>query len=225
MNCESCGSDHDGEYGSGRFCKAQCARSFATKNKRKEISEKVRETLTGSGKTITIECPVCGKFRTRNWNRRNIITCSRECGNSWRYHPSNPASKKALEEARSAGRKSAAAQRETRRSRNEMHFFELIRNKFPDAVNNEPMFDGWDADVIIPSLKIAIHWDGPWHWRQIGYKQSLKQVQKRDKIKRVKIEACGYTNYTIKDTSGKSLKEKESFVKDKFESFLKDSGL
>ena len=28
--CERCGEPHDGSYGSGRFCSAQCARSFST---------------------------------------------------------------------------------------------------------------------------------------------------------------------------------------------------
>ena len=47
MKCENCGIDHDGEYGSGRFCSAKCARGFSTKSKRKEINEKVSRSLTG----------------------------------------------------------------------------------------------------------------------------------------------------------------------------------
>lgn len=30
MKCETCGNDHDGSYGSGRFCTAHCARKFST---------------------------------------------------------------------------------------------------------------------------------------------------------------------------------------------------
>lgn len=30
MNCEKCGKEHDGSFGSGRFCSSYCARSFAT---------------------------------------------------------------------------------------------------------------------------------------------------------------------------------------------------
>lgn len=39
--CENCKNEHDGSYGSGRFCTSKCARGFSTKAKRKEINEKV----------------------------------------------------------------------------------------------------------------------------------------------------------------------------------------
>ena len=41
MVCENCGSEHNGSYGSGRFCCEKCARGFSTKEKREEINEKV----------------------------------------------------------------------------------------------------------------------------------------------------------------------------------------
>ena len=41
MICENCKKEHDGSYGSGRFCSSKCARAFSTKIKRKEINEKV----------------------------------------------------------------------------------------------------------------------------------------------------------------------------------------
>ena len=47
MKCENCNNDHDGSYGSGRFCCAKCARGFSTKLKRKEINVKVSEKLKG----------------------------------------------------------------------------------------------------------------------------------------------------------------------------------
>ena len=36
--CENCGVNHEGNYGSGRFCNDKCAKSFSTKQKRKEIN-------------------------------------------------------------------------------------------------------------------------------------------------------------------------------------------
>ena len=32
MKCEKCGNEHDGSYGSGRFCSSQCARAFSASN-------------------------------------------------------------------------------------------------------------------------------------------------------------------------------------------------
>lgn len=40
MKCEFCGKEHNGQYGSGRFCSASCARSFSTSKNRDEINRK-----------------------------------------------------------------------------------------------------------------------------------------------------------------------------------------
>lgn len=45
MICENCKSEHDGTYGSGRFCCEKCARAFSTQAKRKEINGKVSAKL------------------------------------------------------------------------------------------------------------------------------------------------------------------------------------
>ena len=77
------------------------------------------------------------------------------------------------------------------------------------------MFDGWDADVIIPQLKIAVSWDGAWHFKKITKAHNLEQVQNRDKIKHKLIEKHGYTHYSIKDMGSKNKK----FVEQEFEKF------
>ena len=57
--CENCGKEHEGVYASGRFCSPSCSRSFASKNKRKEINLKVSQTLKKKKKLIV--CKECGK--------------------------------------------------------------------------------------------------------------------------------------------------------------------
>jgi hypothetical protein len=47
MKCEKCGKEHDGSYGSGRFCSAICARSYSTAN----------ETRS----TKIVQCIDCGR--------------------------------------------------------------------------------------------------------------------------------------------------------------------
>lgn len=47
MICETCGKEHDGSYGSGRFCSEKCARSFSTSKNREEINRKRSNTLKG----------------------------------------------------------------------------------------------------------------------------------------------------------------------------------
>ena len=39
MICENCGKEHDGSYGSGRFCSKECARAFSSKNTTGQLKE------------------------------------------------------------------------------------------------------------------------------------------------------------------------------------------
>lgn len=45
MLCEQCACDHDGEYGSGRFCSQLCARRFSTSKNRTAINLKISQKL------------------------------------------------------------------------------------------------------------------------------------------------------------------------------------
>lgn len=47
MKCEKCLCEHDGTYGTGRFCSIKCARGFATLKARADINKKVSLKLTG----------------------------------------------------------------------------------------------------------------------------------------------------------------------------------
>ena len=89
MRCEKCNIDHDGRYGSGRFCSQSCSRSFSTQKKRSLINEKVSSKLKGKPrkmegerKSIMVEkiCQKCGKNFTISWSKRRQKTCSVECG-------------------------------------------------------------------------------------------------------------------------------------------------
>jgi hypothetical protein len=77
MVCENCGKDHNGSYGSGRFCSGPCARCFSTKNNRDEINRKVSVSLGGTGETKETICENCGtQFRRKN---KNAKYCSLSC--------------------------------------------------------------------------------------------------------------------------------------------------
>lgn len=116
-----------------------------------------------------------------------------------------------------AGKKSAEIQSSKRRSKNEIAFYNLCKYKFDLVQNNLPIFNGWDADIILPNLKIAILWNGKWHYEKITKKHSVKQVQNRDEIKMEEIIKFGYTPYIIKDMGKFNL----AFVQKEFEKFLR----
>lgn len=67
MICENCGKEHDGSYGSGRFCSKECARSYATSN---ELNKhQLKEA----------KCVNCGKIIYID-KRASLKTCKcKEC--------------------------------------------------------------------------------------------------------------------------------------------------
>lgn len=56
--CEKCGKEHDGSYGSGRFCSKECARGFSGLAKTEEAKSKLSETIKNlpNRKTNCIKC-------------------------------------------------------------------------------------------------------------------------------------------------------------------------
>jgi len=92
MICENCQNKHDGNYGSGRFCCCKCSKSFSTKNKRKEINDKVSLTLLSrskrkikSEKNIQIIQKFLCKYCGNPTKRRGEKYCSAECNQNDKY--------------------------------------------------------------------------------------------------------------------------------------------
>lgn len=155
-------------------------------------------------------CLFCGKQFEVPIKNRGKIYCNRTCVtamlNSGKYKDAN-----------SKGGKLSVT-KQGRRSKNEIYFADLCKEYFGDAnvLTNEPMFDGWDADVIITSTKTAVMWNGAWHYKQIQKGHSVAQTQNRDRLKERIINKRGYKCYTIKDMG----KHNKKFVEYQFQLFL-----
>ena len=215
-----------------KFCTNSCAKSYAGKqiiNKFKQakcIDCGCNIIIKSKSSTKSCRCEYC-KFLHKNPIKKCIVCgkefrknkakcCSKEC---FQYYISNKKkylSKSTMDRFVEIGRKSAEIQKETRRSKNEIYFFELCKNHFNNISHNERIFNGWDADVIIEDYKIAVLWNGPWHYKQICKNHSVKQVQNRDKIKLNEIKKMGYIPYIIKDDGS----ENKKFVEEQFNIFL-----
>ena len=182
--CEACGTPHAGSYGSGRFCGVSCARRYATASRRAEISRRVSRTLT---RRKAIPCGSCGlHFMPR---RKSTRFCSRSCAMVSRMNAPGV--------ARDLGQRSAKSQGDRRRSQGEIELASLLSERF-NVLTNARIFDGFDADIVLPDQRIAVHWDGPWHRRKICEGHSVKQVQTRDRLKRRIARRLGYRNITIR---------------------------
>ena len=218
--CQRCGKQYslmlrkrdfdNGKY--SKFCSRACANS---RNHSGETKEKIRSSLiksyNESGRKSIKEkqyllnpkhCSACGAELP--YAMRHNATCSRECAH---LSQSNG--------GKTGGKHSAKIR--AKRSKNEI----AIANRCIEAFNNrkiltnEPYFNGWDADVILVDYKIAILWNGIWHYKIVRNNQSLKQIQSRDRIKLKMIEKCGYIPYVIKDEGKFSMKK----VNEEFEIF------
>lgn len=149
-------------------------------------------------------CENCGVEFSLTGIAKGRKFCNKDCYNK---------SDQLKELGRKSGLKSSQSQKENRRSKNEIYFYDLCKKKYDEVLNNESIFNGWDADVIITKYKIVILWNGVWHYKKITKKHSIKQVENRDIIKIKEIKNCGYTPYIIKDMG----RENKQFVEIEFE--------
>jgi hypothetical protein len=86
-----------------------------------------------------------------------------------------------------------------RRSKDEIELFELCSEVW-EVESNIIIHGGYDADIVLRDRKLAIMWDGPWHYKEMnGLTHSLKQVQNRDKYRDSKFSELGWTVLHYRD--------------------------
>lgn len=217
--CVNCKKQFESD-GDKKFCSHRCGAIY--NNARRVLSEETINKLR-IGAILWNRQNNKSKYK-RDENRLYFLkckTCHKEFKNK-RYGIKNCSPECYAIDRKNFGRKGALAQynsihRKTGRSYNEMYFYQLVKEKFPDALNNKFIFNGYDADVIIPSLKLAIHWNGIWHYKSVISELHFNSIQEKDKLRYNEIEKAGYTNYIIKDI--KSCKNYE-LVKEELKKFL-----
>ena len=246
LHCEECGKEIDvldNNYEKSKskrfFCSKSCAAKYNNRLRKKPSEEtrkktsksllehyrsKFGETYAPKNKSVSHAttprkeyiCHVCGRKYHSNENGATRMFCSRECLNEYRTNRKKYLSEDSIKRLSIAGKHSVKAQGENRRSKNEKYFCELCEKHFKSVKHNEPIFNGWDADVIIEDIKVAVLWNGKWHYQKIKENHSVEQVQNRDRIKIQEIQKCGYKPYVIKDMG----KFNRQFVESEFEKFI-----
>lgn len=197
-----------------KFCNSSCSISYS--NKHRILNKDHKNSISKSLKQFYIINP-------KDKHLYNCVICGKELKNKNKYHMCKSCfSKNMPDEARKIrskiGKESAAIQAESRRSKNEKLFCEMCESFFQTVKHNEPIFNGWDADVIIEDIKVAVLWNGVWHYKKITESHSVEQVQNRDNIKLKEIESAGYKPYIIKDMG----KYNPDFVKEEFDKFIQN---
>lgn len=206
--CIQCQEIFSYENRSKKFCSHACSANYYAPNRgpmSEEQKEKLRQRASDyytknppSKKLFQCICCICqNAFEHTKWKK----TCSPEC---FSIHRANVA-------------RSNTKLPSLKRSKDEIQLFELCKNSYPNIRHNEIIADGWDADIIFDDYKIAVLWNGPWHYQQMPLSNhSLLQVQNRDKIKTKLFESLGWTVLVFEDrhyTPASALVKIQEYIK------------
>lgn len=95
-----------------------------------------------------------------------------------------------------------SVRQKTRRSKIEIEFANQLSKLFPELefVFNSKL-DGYELDVYIPELKLAIEWNGVVHFQPIYGTEKLKIIQSRDYQKLLVCRSYNIDLVIIKDES------------------------
>lgn len=191
-------------------CSHDCANKINT-FRSNETKEKIRNTLIKTFEkklSKNLKNTMMYKGKLRICHRQNTcIICKKEFSHvSKKSLCDDPKCKLThyINTGKKGGSKTASLSFHKRnRSKNEKLFYSKIKEIFPDTIKNERIFNGSDADIIIPSIKLAIHWNGKWHYQNVFNNEKGQKifdtVKKKDVIRYSEVEKCGYRNYIIKD--------------------------
>lgn len=190
--CPKCNAEHTKN---GTYCSKKCAnsRNWTDEDKaRKSLSAMTSEKLKTSAKNrgnrvnrIVKQCIGCGTdVEVLETHKRDNVTCgSSAC---------------ILHQKRQAGMSSANSRKN--RSQHEIQLFDLVQRHFSNVSHNEPIANGWDADILIHDHRIAILWNGAWHYKQLNLRNhSLEQVVNRDCIKIDEFAKIGWDVLVYQD--------------------------
>lgn len=221
--CKKCKKNYEllikhKDYISGnypKYCSINCRNSHIVSDDTKQKISKSLNIYHSEKPIILRTCKCCGKQYKRIKGISTLTVCSKECSEYMRTHRKEFLSEDTIKKLSDAGKKAANNSFNLKRSKAEIYFANLCKNKYNNVLTNERIFNGWDADIILPDFKIAVLYNGKWHYEEISKKVSLAQIQNRDKIKIKEIENCNYVPYIIKDLN----KFNKEFVEEQFKIF------
>lgn len=174
-----------GRNGSSKSAKCKSCKEYQKNIINTFKSEKIKLNKIKLQINRIKNCKICNtQFETYS---KNKTCCSDNCFNQSR------------KKAGSLGGRISAS-KNIKRSKDEIALYDFCKKYFISVRHNEIIKDGWDADIIIDDYKLAILWNGAWHYKQLTFKNhSLKQVQTRDKIKTDVLESNGWKVIIFRD--------------------------
>lgn len=105
--------------------------------------------------------------------------------------------------------------RKSKRSKCEIMLFELIERKYKDLKlipNDKEMLSGFEVDIAIPSLNLAIEWNGIVHYKPIYGDDKFSKIQKIDFKKQQIAEEKKIRFIVVPDLVSTEAYVREAFV-------------
>jgi hypothetical protein len=170
--------------------KSVSAKRFFEENKKEKTKKIIQKKTEKKVEVSCIGCNTSLHLSLKVYQKRQIklFTCNENsCKSTY-----------IKEVSRESGKRSA--NKRNKRSKKEIELYDLLKLNFSNIGNNETIANGWDADILLHDHKIAILWNGPWHYREMGFSNhSLKQVVNRDCIKIQEFESIGWNVLIYED--------------------------
>lgn len=191
--CMNCGFIISYENKEKKFCNHSCSASFNNKLRPKKLIP-IKKIKKGK---VDWCCPVCYKELLITYsNSLKRKFCSGTCRN------------KVNNQLINGGRSKAEKLLEI-----------TLLKEFPNCeilFNNRCILSGnKELDVYIPSLKLAIEWNGIYHYKNFRGEEFLKKTQTQDLKKQQECKKLDIELYVVKD-----LKSNDKFIKEEVDKIV-----
>lgn len=187
---------------------AYCGTTFERQSKNMHVSRRAINVFCGAWcqqkhrtfvNTSIQNCKTCGTIvRRQNTqakkSKSGFIFCSKSCSATYR----NKNAKK------------------SRRSKCEIKLFNLLQEEFPDLImiaNDKTMLSGMEVDIAIPSLMMAIEWNGIVHFKPIYGEEKLASIRQKDADKKILANTYSINLIVVTDLVSTEKLIQEAFLK------------
>lgn len=176
-----------------RFCNSTCSAKH-NNSKRGPIPQSQKEAISKGLRSST-------KNRTRKKFRHTCIICNIKFDHPrFKKLTCSEACMMVVKQRSGPKLGRIMARRLLKRSKDEIALYRLCADTWMNTTHNEVIVDGWDADILLNDQKVAVLWNGPWHYRQLQLvNHSLSQVQTRDRLKTRKFAELGWRVFVFED--------------------------
>lgn len=216
--CKNCGKEFEEKYSKwsdGNFCCKKCALSYSTKEKRKEINEKVSKTLKDYYKTnnninkgkksSVIHQDIDKKVKIKKLNKRiyKQIFVDWECPYCGKIIQLKPYEAKRRKFCSGTCRNNYNNKFNNGQiSKAEKLLNERLINEFKNLIinrNDRIVLNGLELDFYFPELNFAIEWNGIYHYKDVHKNGTLEKIIKKDNIKQQLCKEKNIDLYIVKD--------------------------